>query len=86
MLAIGFVAVFYGGNANDVPKVMEAHAVVADPETKLGRLDVLEALDVAFASVQKAEQRMKDAEGSGLIDGAELIFGLVVPDNALAHT
>jgi hypothetical protein len=54
MLAIGFVAVFYGGNANDVPEVMEADAVVADSETKLGRFDVLEALDVAFAGVQKA--------------------------------
>jgi hypothetical protein len=53
--------------------------------SNLGRLDVLETLDVALSSVQRAGQRMEDAKSSGLIDGAELSLGLVFPDNDLAH-
>jgi hypothetical protein len=53
--------------------------------SNLGRLDVLETLDIALSSVQIAGQRMEDAESSGLIDGAELSLGLVFPDNDLAH-
>jgi len=46
---------------------------------------MLEVHDVAFAGVQIAGQRVEDTEGGGLIDGAELSLGLVVPDDALAH-
>ncbi len=83
--AVGFAAVFDGSDANGVFVFMEAHAVVADAEAELGRLDVLEMLDVALASVQIAGERMEDAESSGLIDGAELSLGLIFPDNVLAH-
>jgi hypothetical protein len=54
--------VFDGSDANGVFVFMEAHAVDADAEAELGRLDVLEMLDVALASVQIAGQRMEDAE------------------------
>jgi hypothetical protein len=43
----------------------------------------LETLDVAFSGSRIAGQRVKDS--CGLIDGAELDLGLVVPDNVLAH-
>ena len=84
-LAVGFAAVFYGGDADDVSVVMEADAVVAYPQPELRRLDVLETLNVAFAAFQIVGQRMENTEGSGLIDGAKLSLGLVVPDNVLAH-
>jgi hypothetical protein len=83
--AVGFAAVFYGSDAKGVSVVMETHAVVADPQPELRRFDVLETLDIAFAGFQIAGQRVEDAEGSRLIDGAELSLGLVVPDNVLAH-
>jgi hypothetical protein len=63
--AIGFAAVFDGSDAKGVFVFMEAHAVVADAEAELGRLDVLKMLDVALASVQIASERMEDAESSG---------------------
>jgi hypothetical protein len=47
--------VFHGGDANGVSLVMEADAVVADAE----------ALDVAFAGVQIAGQRVEDTEDGG---------------------
>src|SRR5450631_1667696 len=78
-LAVGFAAVFYGGDADDVSVVMEADAVVAYPQPELRRLDVLETLNVAFAGFQIVGQRMENTEGSGLIDGAKLSLGLVVP-------
>ena len=46
----------------------------------------MEALDVAFAGVQIAGQRVEDTEGDGLIDDAELHLGLVAPDDAFAHS
>lgn len=82
---IGFAAVFHGGDAYGVSLAMEADAVVADAEAELGRLDVLEALDVAFAGLQIAGQRLEDTEGGGLIDDPELRLGLVAPDYAFAH-
>ncbi len=63
---------------------MEAGAVVAHAEAELGRLDVLEALDVAFAGFQIAGQPVEDTERGGLIDDAELRLGLVAPDYAFA--
>ena len=83
--AVGIAAVFYGGDAKGVFVVMEAHAIVADPQPELRRFDVLETLHVAFAGFQVASQGVQDAESSGLVDRAELSPGLVGPENVLAH-
>jgi len=39
-----------GQGFDRVAEVVEADAVVSDAEPELGRIDVLESLDVAFAS------------------------------------
>ena len=83
--AVGFAAVFYGGDANGAFVFMEADAVVTHPQPELGRFDVLETLHVALAGFQVASQRVQDAQSSGLIDSAELSLGLVGPENVLAH-
>jgi hypothetical protein len=70
--AVGFAAVFDGCDADDAAVIMEADAVVADPQPELGRVDVLKALNVSLASVEVAGQRAEDTEGGGLVDGAEL--------------
>lgn len=54
--------------------IVKADAVVADTQPELGRLDVLETLHVAFSGAQIAGQCMENAEGSRLVDGAELSF------------
>jgi len=84
-LAVGLAAVFYGGDANGVSVVMEAHAVVAGPQPELRWFDVLETFDVAFAGFQITGQRVEDAQGGRLVDGAKLSLRLVVPDNVFAH-
>ena len=76
---------FDGCDADDVAVIMEADAVVANPQPKLWRFDVLETFDIAFAGFQIAGQRAEDTEGGGLIDGAELSLGVIVPDNLFAH-
>jgi hypothetical protein len=48
-LAVGFAAMFYGKDHDGFAEIVEADAVVAGSETELRRLDILEALDVAFA-------------------------------------
>ena len=83
--AIGFAPVFNGGDANGAFVVMEANAIVTDPQPELGRFDVLETFYVAFAGFQIASQRVQDAQSSGLIDSAELSLRLVGPDNVPAH-
>jgi hypothetical protein len=77
--------VLYGEDFDGVAEVMEADAVVADAEPELGRVDVLEALHVAFAGSNKTSQSVKDAEGGGLVDGPELGLGLVCPDDLPGH-
>jgi hypothetical protein len=57
--------VFYSGDAKGVAVVMEAHAIVADPQPELGRFNVLETLHVAFAGFQVAGERVQDAESVG---------------------
>jgi hypothetical protein len=74
-----------GGDANTISLVMKTDAVVADAQPELRRFDVPESLDVAFAVFQITGQRVKNAESSFAVNGTELGFGLVVPDNVLAH-
>ena len=74
-----------GSDAECVSQVMETNAVIAYPRSKLRRVDVLQAPHVTLADFQIPRQCMEDTEGAVLIDGAQLCFGLVCPDNVLAH-
>ena len=74
-----------GENLDGVAEVVEADAVVADAEAELRRIDVLKPLYVAFAGTDEACQSVEDAEGGGLVDGAETGLGLVCPDDLLGH-
>jgi hypothetical protein len=73
-----------GGDVEGMVDVVEAHPVVADPQPELGRFDGLQALHIAFAGRDKMGQGAQNAQGGWLVDGAELGFGLVLPDNLLA--
>ena len=60
-----------GENFDSVSLVVEADAVVSDAEAELRGFDILKALDIAFAGTDEARQSMEDAQGGGLVDGAE---------------
>jgi hypothetical protein len=83
--AVGFATVFYGENHNGIAEIVEADAVVADAQTELGRLDILEALDIAFARSEVASYHVQNAECGSLVDGAQVGFGLVGPGDLLPH-
>ncbi len=68
-----------GGDEEGVAVVVEAEPVVSDAEAELGRLDALESFYVALAGGGEGGESMKNAEGGGLVDGAELGLGLVAP-------
>lgn len=84
-LAVGFAAVFYGEDQDGISEIVEADAVVADAETELWRLDVLEALDIAFAGGEITSHDMQDTERGGLVDSAEVGFGRVGPGDLPPH-
>ncbi len=65
-LAVGFAAVLYGEGFDGIAQVMEADAIVSDAEPKLWRVDVLEALYIAFAGGEETGQSVEDAERGGL--------------------
>ena len=69
-LAVGIAAVADGEDFDGVAEIVEADAVVADAEPQLGWLDILEALDVAFAGGKIAGDGVEDAEGCWLVDSA----------------
>lgn len=74
-----------GENFDSVSLVVEADAVVSDAEAELRGFDILKALDVAFAGTDEARQSMEDAQGGGLVDGAEAGLGLAAPDDLFGH-
>ena len=77
-LAVGFAAVFYGEDQDGVSEIVEADAVVAHAETELGRVDVLESLDIAFAGGKVTSHDMQDAARGGLVDsGRSALAGSV---------
>ena len=76
----------YGEDFDGIVEVTEADAVVADTETELWRLDVLESFNVALAREDRAGQGVKDAESRGLLDGAEFGLGAILPNDFLGHT
>ncbi len=80
-LAVSFAAVLDREYLERVAKVMVTDSVVADAEAKLGRFDILEALNVAFASGEEAGQCVKDTEGCRLINSAKVGLGFVGPRN-----
>jgi hypothetical protein len=47
--SVGLAAVLDGQDADRAAVVVEAEAVVADAQPHLGRLDVLEALNLAYS-------------------------------------
>ena len=75
----------YSGDFEGVAEVVEAQTVVADAEPEFGRINVLESFYVAFASGGEAGKSVENAESGGLVDGAELGLGLIVPNDLLAH-
>jgi len=75
-----------GQNSNRVSVVVEAHTVVAGAQPHLGRLNILQALNVAFGECEIAGNGMQNAQRRGLIDGPQIALRLVGPGNALlAH-
>ena len=76
----------HGENLDGVTEIMEADAKIADAEAELGRFDVLEPLDIAFASGDETGQCVEDAECCGLIDSAEeLSLTLFRPGDLFGH-
>jgi hypothetical protein len=84
-LPAGFAAVLYSEDHDGIAEIMKADAVVADAETEFGRLDILEALDIAFARGQRTSHNMQNAECSSLVNGAKVGFGLVSPGDLPPH-
>ncbi len=84
--AVGFAAVFYGEDQDGVAEILKADAVVADPETHLGRFDILEALGhAAFARGEITSHNMQNADCCSLVDRAKVGFGFVSPGDLLPH-
>jgi|HubBroStandDraft_4_1064222.scaffolds.fasta_scaffold03042_5 hypothetical protein len=83
--AVGFAAVFYGEHQDGITEIMKADAVVADAETQLGRLDILESLDIAFARGEITSYSMQNADCCSLVDRAKVGFGFVGPGDLLPH-
>ena len=67
---------FYSRNAYRVSILMEADAEIADAESELGRLNVLQTFDVAFSSSQITSEHMQNMKSRRAIDGAKLGLGL----------
>jgi hypothetical protein len=60
-------------------------AMVLSAQPDHGRSDSFELLGRAFASENVAAQRLKDLDGGGLPDTANVSPGLVGPDDAFGH-
>jgi hypothetical protein len=73
----------YGENEDRVPEIVEAEAVVANPQPVLRRFNILEALHVTLAGSKIASNQMQDAQGGVLVDGSEVGLCLVRPGNFL---
>ncbi|MGA7219767.1 MAG: hypothetical protein WBX38_15710 [Candidatus Sulfotelmatobacter sp.] len=59
--AIGFAAMLYGEDFNDIVEITKADAIVTNAKTKFRRIDILESLHIAFAGEDRAGQSMEDA-------------------------
>jgi len=67
-------------------EIAEADAVVADAQTELWGIDVLESLNVALTSDNCASQTVEDTYRCPLFDGAEFSLGAIPPKDFLRHT
>jgi hypothetical protein len=83
--AISFAAVLYGEDFNGVAKVMEADAIIPDTETEFRWFDVVEPLDIAFATSEDSGQSVEYPKGRGFVNGAEAGLRPLAPNNFLRH-
>ncbi|MGB9489668.1 MAG: hypothetical protein WCA92_04295 [Terriglobales bacterium] len=81
--AISFAAVPYGENFDGVAGVMEADAIIPNPEAEFRGFDAMKPLDIPFAAREDAGQSVKNAEGRILVNRAEVGFSPLAPDNFL---
>ena len=84
-LAVGFAAVFYRDDEDGIAEIVKADAVVAAAKAELWRIDILKVLDIACAGGEIPGHDVQDAERGGLVDGAEVGFGLVGPGDFFPH-
>ena len=81
--AVGFAAMEDAPDFEGIGDVGKEKPVVADAEAELRRLDVLEALHVAFAGAGEAIQRGENAHGGLAVDAAHIGLGRFGPDDPL---
>lgn len=66
-----------------VALVAEENSVILS--AKEWRIDISKLLDIVFAGLRKACQRLEDLQGDRLLDAANVNLGLFSPDDALGH-
>lgn len=76
---------FDGQDQDGSSQIVEANAVITGAEAQLWRFDILKALHIAFAGGQLTGHAMQDMEGGGLVDSAQIGFGLLGPGDLLPH-
>jgi hypothetical protein len=86
-LSISVFAIADTGDFDEVvAEVAEDDAVVLSAESVEGRLDALEALNVAFFGGEESGQGAKNLDSGRLRDGAEFGLGLIGEGDALSHS
>jgi hypothetical protein len=82
---VSFTAVLDGEYEDGVSEILKAKTVVANAQAQFGRLNVLEALYIAFAGGEISGDDAQDMKGRGLVNGAEVGLGLLRPGYLLGH-
>lgn len=85
ILPISFLAMEDAKNLERVAEVVEADAVVAEPQAQLRWLDIREALDVTVAGENVVGQVFEQADSGLTVDAADIGASLRCPLDVLMH-
>ncbi len=85
VLTVGFAAMFYRDDKDGIAEIVKANAVVATAEAELRRLDILDALNIAFASGEITRHCMQDVESDCLVNRAKVGFGRIGSGDFFPH-
>lgn len=76
---------FHGEDHDGVSEIVKANAVVTDTEAEFGRLDILEAFNIAFSRGEITSHNVQNAKSGSLVDSTKVGLGLVSPGDFLPH-
>jgi hypothetical protein len=76
----------YGKDFDRISSIMEADAIITNPQPELWWVDALKTLDITLAGSEQPGQSVQDPNRGPLLESTKLRPRQVAPDDPFSHS